>query len=213
MVLSVWACRWCPWQCMVLYLGTCFGVRTAGFVCEVATAMSEAYCRRRLLFFALGMWTFWLAIGRCSLWGLLVDSLWMGKQGEHTCRFPKIKEEGWFVILAQEEKGELLALKRVTVSGASRVSLVYPAVDENGSEVQDVTLYLLSDSYLGLDQQLNVGENGAATGQYVKAKLGQPKPKQKRGPRRTSSNQQIAGPPPPHTKTADGGAAAMSSHE
>lgn len=145
--------------------------------------------------------------------GPLVACLWMAKQGENTCRFPKIKEEGWFVILAQEEKGELLALKRVTVSGTSRVSMVYPVVDEDGSEVENVTLYLLSDSYLGLDQQVHIGENGAARGQYVKAKLGQPKPKQKRGPRRTSSNQQTAGPPPPHTTTADGGAAAMSSRE
>lgn len=103
------------------------------------------------------------------------------RQTRLRCRFPKIKEEGWFVILAQEDKGDLLALKRVTVSGTSRVSMVYPAVDEDGSEVENVTLYLLSDSYLGLDQQLRVSENGARA-QYIRTKTGQAETKSRRVP-------------------------------
>lgn len=90
------------------------------------------------------------------------------------------------MLLAQEERGELLALKRVTVSGTSRVSMVYPTVDEDGDPIRDVKLYLLSDSYVGLDQQMQLGENGGARAQYVRAQMGKSRAKPQRAPVRSS---------------------------
>lgn len=70
-------------------------------------------------------------------------------------RFPKPKDESWFLILGCRERRELLALKRTgSMRATSRHHLTFRAPDEIGRVVY--TLYLLSDSYLGLDQQYSV---------------------------------------------------------
>ncbi|KAL3683377.1 hypothetical protein R1sor_001399 [Riccia sorocarpa] len=66
-------------------------------------------------------------------------------------RFPKVKEEGWWLILGNPEKSELLALKRVTFVDHLKTTLSIPSLS------QDTVLFLVSDCYLGLDQQFRLG--------------------------------------------------------
>ena len=66
-------------------------------------------------------------------------------------RFPKPKDEGWFVILGEIDTGELVALKRIGgIRSKSTLTLSFTA-PHSGCHIY--TLYLISDSYLGLDQQ------------------------------------------------------------
>jgi activating signal cointegrator complex subunit 3 len=69
-----------------------------------------------------------------------------------------VKEEGWFVVLGDPVSGELLALKRVSVStkGKTRTTVLFPEKDEQGEAVAKVDVFLLSDSYIGLDQVMQV---------------------------------------------------------
>uniref|UniRef100_W5K1G2 Activating signal cointegrator 1 complex subunit 3 n=1 Tax=Astyanax mexicanus TaxID=7994 RepID=W5K1G2_ASTMX len=73
-------------------------------------------------------------------------------------RFPKPKDEGWFLVLGEVEKKELLAIKRVGyVRNRSVVSLAFYTPEQTGKCIY--TLYLMSDSYLGLDQQYDIHLN------------------------------------------------------
>jgi len=70
--------------------------------------------------------------------------------------FPKVKEEGWWLVVGHRESQELLAMKRVSFGGKSSVKMNFPAFTTGGTELHTVTLFLLSDCYLGLDQQYDV---------------------------------------------------------
>ncbi|ELT88015.1 hypothetical protein CAPTEDRAFT_159536 [Capitella teleta] len=73
----------------------------------------------------------------------------------YTPRFPKPKDEGWFALLGEVESGDLIALKRVSyVRNSSSAQLAFFTPETTGRVIY--TLYLMSDSYLGLDQQLDV---------------------------------------------------------
>jgi activating signal cointegrator complex subunit 3 len=79
-----------------------------------------------------------------------------GREGTkvHAPRYPKPKEEGWVLLAGDPGTRELLALKRVgPVRGSTTVSLAL-ATDQAGP--LDLCLYLLSDAYLGLDQQYDL---------------------------------------------------------
>ncbi|XP_056674600.1 activating signal cointegrator 1 complex subunit 3 [Monodelphis domestica] len=85
----------------------------------------------------------------------------MGYQkGKHdskaiTPRFPKSKDEGWFLILGEVDKKELVALKRVGyIRNRNSVSLAFYTPEASGRYIY--TLYLMSDSYLGMDQQYDI---------------------------------------------------------
>ncbi|CAF4841730.1 unnamed protein product [Pieris macdunnoughi] len=67
-------------------------------------------------------------------------------------RFPRSKNEGWFVTLGSLEYGELHALKRVSARGNSLLTFYTP----NYTGRLIYTLYIMSDSYLGLDQQYDL---------------------------------------------------------
>ncbi|XP_063773108.1 activating signal cointegrator 1 complex subunit 3 isoform X1 [Pseudophryne corroboree] len=70
-------------------------------------------------------------------------------------KFPKAKDEGWFVVLGEVDKKELVALKRVGyVRNRSTVSLAFYTPENVGRYIY--TLYLMSDSYLGMDQQYDI---------------------------------------------------------
>ncbi len=78
-------------------------------------------------------------------------------------RFPKTKDEGWWLVLGEVDSGELLALKRIgNIRGRTRSSLAFPAPDESCRKI--LTLYLMSDCYLGLDQQFDLSLNFVITG-------------------------------------------------
>ena len=78
-------------------------------------------------------------------------------------RFPKTKDEGWWLVLGEVDSGELLALKRIgRIRGRTQSSLAFPAPDEPSRKI--LTLYLMSDCYLGLDQQFDLSLNFVITG-------------------------------------------------
>ncbi|XP_028326089.1 activating signal cointegrator 1 complex subunit 3 isoform X2 [Gouania willdenowi] len=73
-------------------------------------------------------------------------------------RFPKAKDEGWFLIVGEVERRELLAVKRVGyVRNRTVVSVAFYTPEHTGKCIY--TLYLMSDSYLGLDQQYDIHLN------------------------------------------------------
>ncbi|XP_035776945.1 activating signal cointegrator 1 complex subunit 3-like [Anopheles albimanus] len=73
----------------------------------------------------------------------------------HCPKFPKGKDEGWFLTLGHQAEGEVIALKRcVYRNKRSTHQLCFYAPRVEGRRIY--TLYLLSDGYLGMDQQYNV---------------------------------------------------------
>ena len=59
------------------------------------------------------------------------------------------------MVLGEVDSGELLALKRLGfVRNHSAVSLTFFTPEETGHKIY--TLYFMSDSYIGLDQQLDI---------------------------------------------------------
>jgi hypothetical protein len=76
------------------------------------------------------------------------------KEGIYAPRFPKFKDEGWWLILGDEATGELVALRRINFHMRSTTNLGFPVPTEAG--VYKYTLFLMSDSYLGVDQQSNI---------------------------------------------------------
>ncbi|XP_068040248.1 activating signal cointegrator 1 complex subunit 3 [Anomalospiza imberbis] len=84
----------------------------------------------------------------------------MGYQGKQDSkamapRFPKVKDEGWFLILGEVDKKELIALKRTGyVRNRNTVSVAFYTPEIPGKCIY--TLYLMSDSYLGMDQQYDI---------------------------------------------------------
>ena len=70
-------------------------------------------------------------------------------------RFSKAKDEGWWVILGEVDGGELLALKRLGFfSEKNRISLAFTVPHHSCRKIYSV--YVISDCYLGLDQQCEV---------------------------------------------------------
>lgn len=70
-------------------------------------------------------------------------------------KFPKPKDENWFLVLGCVDSREVIAIKRIaSVESKSVPSLSFTTPSATGAHVY--TLYLCSDSYLNLDQQINV---------------------------------------------------------
>ncbi|GAN05971.1 pre-mRNA splicing factor [Mucor ambiguus] len=67
--------------------------------------------------------------------------------------FPKKKDEGWWIVIGDPETKTLLAIKRVTLQRKSTVKLDFVA-PKAGHHTMKV--YLMSDSYNGCDQELDM---------------------------------------------------------
>jgi len=63
--------------------------------------------------------------------------------------FPGSKSENWWLIVGEESTKNLLAIKRITIGKSHKTKLEY-VVPTPGKH--ELTLYLMSDSYLGVDQ-------------------------------------------------------------
>lgn len=83
----------------------------------------------------------------------------------YTPKYTKPKDENWVLILGENTRADdltsqLVGLKRVTsLKRQQSTNLVFktPLIDENRSASQYVlSVYLLSDVYLGLDQQFDI---------------------------------------------------------
>jgi len=67
--------------------------------------------------------------------------------------FPKAKVAGWWLAMGEDE--ELFALKRVHIDrGVATAALHFAAPEEPGE--YEYTVFLVSDSYIGLDQEVDV---------------------------------------------------------
>jgi pre-mRNA-splicing helicase BRR2 len=67
----------------------------------------------------------------------------------HAPFYPAPKMENWWLVVGEEQTKSLLAIKRVTVGKQLSMQLEY-VVPTPGEH--ELTLYLMSDSYLGVDQ-------------------------------------------------------------
>lgn len=56
-------------------------------------------------------------------------------------------------MLGDAHTHELLALKRISFADHTTARLTFPVINGAGREMEGVTLFFMSDSYLGLDQQ------------------------------------------------------------
>lgn len=66
-------------------------------------------------------------------------------------RFPKAKEENWWLVVGEPKTNKLIAIKRVALGKRSKVKLEFAAPEEAGSYTY--LLYFMCDSYLGCDQE------------------------------------------------------------
>ncbi|KAL5724254.1 RNA helicase [Ranunculus cassubicifolius] len=66
-------------------------------------------------------------------------------------RYPKVKEEGWWLVVGDVDTNQLLAIKRVSLQRMSKVKLEFAAPPDAGKK--SYTLYFMCDSYLGCDQE------------------------------------------------------------
>ena len=67
----------------------------------------------------------------------------------HAPFYPGKKMENWWLVVAEQKTKSLLAIKRVTIGASLTMKLEY-VVPTPGKH--DLTLYLMSDSYFGVDQ-------------------------------------------------------------
>lgn len=73
----------------------------------------------------------------------------------HAPKFPKPRDEGWFLVLGETDGRELLALKRLPpIKGYTKQVVNFRTPPDIGNRV--LTLYFMSDGYLGLDQQCTI---------------------------------------------------------
>jgi pre-mRNA-splicing helicase BRR2 len=68
-------------------------------------------------------------------------------------RFPKPKDEGWWLVVGDTSMNQLLAIKRVTLQRRAKVKLNFVVPSELGKK--NLTVYFMCDSYLGCDQEYN----------------------------------------------------------
>lgn len=70
--------------------------------------------------------------------------------------FPKPKECGWFLVVANPDTEEVICLKRVTLNRLTQKNLIVMLPDDFETPLQVI---LMSDSYIGLDQSYTVDLN------------------------------------------------------
>ncbi|MQM18598.1 hypothetical protein Taro_051593 [Colocasia esculenta] len=66
-------------------------------------------------------------------------------------RYPKAKEEGWWLVVGDPASNQLLAIKRVSLHRKSKIKLDFSSPSETGRK--SYVIYFMCDSYLGCDQE------------------------------------------------------------
>ena len=74
--------------------------------------------------------------------------------------FPEEKKESWWIVIGDASKNSLLALKRANFVQGASVKLEFLAPEDPGE--YNLSLFCMSDSYLGCDQEYAVELNVAA---------------------------------------------------
>ncbi|KAI8543195.1 hypothetical protein RHMOL_Rhmol08G0198900 [Rhododendron molle] len=72
-----------------------------------------------------------------------------------TPRFPKLKDEAWWLVLGNTSTSELYALKRVSFSDRLATHMELPSTPNT---IQGMKLILVSDCYLGFEQEHSMEE-------------------------------------------------------
>lgn len=68
----------------------------------------------------------------------------------HAPRFPKRKDEGWWLVIGEQRTNTLISIKRVMLQQKAKVKLDFVAPDAGEYKYM---LYFMCDSYLGCDQE------------------------------------------------------------
>ncbi|XP_010546203.1 PREDICTED: DExH-box ATP-dependent RNA helicase DExH14 [Tarenaya hassleriana] len=68
-------------------------------------------------------------------------------------RFPKVKDEAWWLVLGNTSTSQLYALKRVSFTGRLVTRMELPP---NSNSFQDMKLILVSDCYVGFEQEQSI---------------------------------------------------------
>ncbi|KAK9846320.1 hypothetical protein WJX81_001437 [Elliptochloris bilobata] len=101
-----------------------------------------------------GCW--WDDTGLLMLPGVTAEAV-AALQGQGLRGLPElVKEEGWWLVLGDAASRELHAVKRLSFAERTSARLAFPARTAAGAPVAGVTLHLVSDSYLGLNQRFAV---------------------------------------------------------
>ncbi|THG01808.1 hypothetical protein TEA_006154 [Camellia sinensis var. sinensis] len=79
---------------------------------------------------------------------------WRKQSRAFTPRFPKLKDEAWWLVLGNTSTSELYALKRVSFSNRLVTHMELPSTP---STIQGVKLILVSDCYIGFEREYSVG--------------------------------------------------------
>ncbi|XP_024169344.1 DExH-box ATP-dependent RNA helicase DExH14 [Rosa chinensis] len=77
------------------------------------------------------------------------------KSRAFTPRFPKVKNEAWWLVLGNTSTLELYALKRVSFSDHLVTNMELPS---DSTTLQGMKLILISDCYLGFEQEHSISE-------------------------------------------------------
>ena len=65
--------------------------------------------------------------------------------------FPQKRDENWWVIIGDTKSNTLLSIKRLTLNQKAKIKLDFTA--PSISQTYSYTLYLMSDAYMGCDQE------------------------------------------------------------
>jgi len=71
--------------------------------------------------------------------------------------FPQKREENWWVVIGDTKTNTLLSIKRLTLNQKAKIKLDFTAPSVANS--YSYTLYLMSDAYLGCDQEYKLNFN------------------------------------------------------
>ena len=85
-------------------------------------------------------------------------------QNEFCLQHLQVKEEGWWVVLGNPKADELCALKRVSFGSHTTFSL---SIQASQQDLGSLKLYLMCDSYLGMDQEIVVPSEYTPAGAAV----------------------------------------------
>ena len=100
--------------------------------------------------------------------------------------FPKHKEVSWFLLIANPATGEVSALKRMSFKRFTSQNLVVMLPDDFAYQSR-LKIYLMCDSYIGLDQEYTIDLNKVNDTILHQAKSGKGK---KSGPKMHEAGEQ-----------------------
>lgn len=104
----------------------------------------------------------WICVEPNTEYTLVCNLHRRGKRRDNTRavapKFPKMKDEAWFIVLGEIDKSELIAMRRVGFIWPKARPTIQNLTFKTPSDSRKLiyTFYLISDSYLGLDQQYSI---------------------------------------------------------